>query len=69
MIIELVFKIIGYSLFVYGLWLLVGVPFLSDYIETEIKKLKRKRAIKRLKDLNNTEYEDESHSKLYEHIE
>lgn len=69
LLLEVVFKIVGYSLFIYGLWRLVGEPFLSEVIEIELKKLKRKRAIKRLKQLNVTSNDEVNQSKLYEHIE
>ena len=67
-ILDIAFKITGYSIIMYGLWLLVGDRFLTDVIDARYKTLKRRRAIKRLKELNETDETVKKRSRLYEHI-
>ncbi|PTY84216.1 hypothetical protein B5V91_14320, partial [Heyndrickxia sporothermodurans] len=58
-ILEAMVKIVSFSLVLYGLWLLVGSPFLQSEIESLFRKWKRKRKIRRLQELNTIKEEKE----------
>ncbi|MEQ2529097.1 hypothetical protein WMO40_20695 [Bacillaceae bacterium CLA-AA-H227] len=70
-ILEVLIKIISYSLAIYGLWLLFGSPFLQGEIEAGYKNWKRKQRIKRLYQLNkvgNSKKESDTNP-LFQHLE
>jgi hypothetical protein len=55
----------------YGLWVLLGQPFLKLSIESGLRKWRRKRSIKRLNQLNDTsnvEKHSIEKSKIYNHL-
>jgi hypothetical protein len=66
--IELIFKILGYSFVVYGLWLIVS-PLLNPIIQEELIKMRRKRRNKKLKELNDIRKVDTKRSFIYNHLE
>ncbi|HZH60508.1 MAG TPA: hypothetical protein VEY70_13220 [Metabacillus sp.] len=67
-ILEAIAKVIGYSCFFYGLWLLVG-GFLQGHIERGIRAWKRKREIKRLNQLIDIRENNKEKGAIYKHLE
>lgn len=67
-ILEAMVKIVSFSLVLYGLWLLVGSPFLQSEIESLFRKWKRKRKIRRLQELNTIKEEKEKNA-IIQHLE
>lgn len=67
-IVEVLSKVIGYSCFFYGLWKLIGEPFLSVYIKTGFRNLKRRKRVKLLAEINKENHEVKR-SVIYKHLE
>lgn len=69
-VIDLTCKLISYSLIIYGLWLLVGAPFLSLEMAEGLRKFKRQKRVRRIQELSALkENHSKGHSKLYRHLE
>lgn len=68
LLLEVVFKILGYSMFIYGLWLLIA-PAINPLIYDRITKIKRKNRIKRVNELANYEEKPKQQSGLFNHLE
>lgn len=70
-VIDVSIKLVSYSLILYGLWLLVGAPFLSMQLAQSIRRYKRKRRVKRIQELATLKDQREptAHSKLYGHLQ
>ncbi|WP_019156870.1 hypothetical protein [Robertmurraya massiliosenegalensis] len=70
-VLEILLKIVSYSLAIYGLWLLIGSPFLQNELEKGFKKWKRNRRLKRLNELNKTEDSKKSNTQnpIFQHLE
>lgn len=68
-VIEIIFKVMGYSLFLYGLWLLVGENFYDYYIKTGIRNYKNKRKLKRFYEINSQKERKIKQSPFMENIE
>lgn len=69
LLLETVVRIVSYCMFLYGLWVLIGEPFLKESIESVYKNWKRKRKIKRLDELKITKQENVERTKIISHIE
>lgn len=72
LIIELVLKVTGYSLIIYGLWLMFGDSIYSNYVRMGIRKYQAKRRIKRLYEIEkekNKKNSKKSKSAIYGHLE
>lgn len=67
--IEFLFKTIGYSLAMYALWRLIGSPFLQSHIEAGIRQYKRKRQIKRMHQLNVIDHASKDKGPIFQHLE
>lgn len=69
-ILQIFIKIIGYSAFFYGMWMIVA-PILKPSLENNYHRWKRKRYIKRLNELNDIsrEEEDKERGKIFLHLE
>ena len=51
LLLEMLFKITGYSTIIFSLWLLIGKPFLSSYIDSTVSNIKRKKRTKKLRQM------------------
>ena len=60
--------IVGYSMFLYSLWSLLS-PYLGDYFKNGIRAYKRRRQIKRLKELNNVVRKERKQGRVIEHLD
>lgn len=67
-IIEILFKILGYSLFIYGLWRLVGESILT-YVKIGFRNYKTRRKLKRLHEINLQKERKIKKSKFMERVE
>lgn len=64
-VIEIIFKVLGYSLFLYGLWLLIG----ENFFRTGIRNYKTKRKLKRFREINSQKEKRLKKSNITEHVE
>ena len=68
-ILELVFKGIGYSLIMYALWLISGKYFYTTYIKTAIRKYRNIKRIRRLRELEREDKPEKQKTSIEEHLE
>lgn len=70
-VIDIAIKLVSYSLILYGLWLLVGAPFLSAELSHGMIMYKKNRRVKRIQGLaaRKDRSEQKAHSRLYRHLE
>lgn len=68
-LLEFIFKATGYSLALYALWLLIGSPFLQTHIQSGFRNWKRKRQIKRIRELTNVQQVEREKNAIFQHIE
>lgn len=61
-------KIIGYSMFLYSLWMIVS-PYLENYFKGGYRKFRRRREIKRIQELNKVEGTEKEKGSLNKHID
>lgn len=67
--IEALVKIIGYSMFFYSTWLLVGEPLLKQTLNDELRNWRKKRRIKRLIELNNINNTNNKRTFIFLHLD
>nr|WP_173026345.1 hypothetical protein [Aeromonas sp. Ne-1]AKO69657.1 hypothetical protein [Aeromonas sp. Ne-1] len=68
-LIQILVKIIGFSFFLWGLWLLIGSPYLKKEIQSSFRNSQRKRRLRRFNELNNINDKKKESNQLYKHIE
>ncbi|HET7628047.1 MAG TPA: hypothetical protein VFK44_06610 [Bacillales bacterium] len=70
-LINVVVKLIAYSMMIYGLWLLVGAPFLAAQFSEGFYRYKRRRRARRIQELAALKEKNETktHSRFYRHLE
>lgn len=67
-LLEAVVKIIGNIIILYSLWVIVS-PFLEGYLKNGYRNYKRKRKIKRIKELNVVEKSDKETGAIFKHLD
>jgi len=67
--IEAISKILGYSLFFYGLWALLGAPFLQGELEKNFRRWKNRREIKRWEEVHQTAKKNYEVHPFVKHLE
>src|SRR5690606_17649304 len=66
---EILFKVVGYGLMFYGIWLTAGVYLVQNHVKVWVVKYKRYSQMRRLHALNTKEDVVKSKSKLYSYLE
>jgi len=71
-VIDLSCKLVSYSLIIYGIWMLVGAPYLTPELAEGYRKYKRKKRVRRIHELAAIKEKSKHpsvHTKLYRHLE